>query len=98
MNKKLLNLVAVSTLALSLSACMDIQNALDMPTGKSQTTEISTDANGTKTTRISSTEVERDGEGHNKTVVKTKTTRDPKGLMNKTTTSQTRDSNEVEKK
>lgn len=98
MNKKLLNLVAVSTLALSLSACMDIQNALDMPTGKSQTTEISTDANGTKTTRTSSTEVERDGYGHNKTVVKTKTTRDPEGLMNKTTTSQTRDSNEVDKK
>jgi hypothetical protein len=42
--------------------------------------------------------VERDGYGHNKTVVKTKTTRDPKGLMNKTTTSQTRDSTEQEKK
>lgn len=98
MNKTLLNLAAVSALGLSLSACMDIQNALDMPTGKSEQTNSSTDSSGTKTTRSSSTEVERDGYGHNKTVVKTKTTRDPKGLMNKTTTSQTRDSVEEEKK
>ena len=98
MNKKLLNLVAASAVTLSLAACMDMQNAFDMPTGKSEQTNSSTDSSGTKTTRTSSTEVERDGYGHNKTVVKTKTTRDPKGLMNKTTTSQTRDSAEEDKK
>jgi hypothetical protein len=98
MNKKLLNLVATSAVTISLAACMDMQNAFDMPTGKSEQTNSSTDSSGTKTTRTSATEVERDGTGHNKTVVKTKTTRDPEGLMNKTTTSQTRDSAEEDKK
>ena len=91
MNKPLITLLTVSTLMLSLSACMDMKNAMDMPDGKSEKMSSSTDANGTTTQRQYSTETDTDETGHKKTIVKSKVTKDPKGLFNKTTTTQTRD-------
>jgi len=89
--KKYSTLIAVSVLALVLSACMDKRSALDNPPGTYERTTSSTDANGTTTERKSSTEVSEDRYGNKKAVVKTKTTKDPKGLLNKTTTSESKE-------
>jgi hypothetical protein len=91
MQNKTATIIALSALALGLNACMDMKNAMDTPDGKYENTSSSTDANGTSTTRQSSSEVGTDAQGHKHSVIKTKTTKDPKGLMNKTTTSQTRE-------
>lgn len=91
MKKKIATIVALSTLTLGLNACMDMQNAMDTPDGKYEKTTSSTDANGTQTTRQSSSEVGTDAQGNKHSVTKTKVTKDPKGLLNKSTTSQTRE-------
>ena len=91
MKKKAATIFALSALALGLNACMDMKNAMDTPESKYENTTSSTDANGTKTTRQSSSEVGTDAQGHKHSVTKSKVTKDPKGLLNKSTTSQTRD-------
>jgi hypothetical protein len=88
MEKNLTMLVAIS--ALALGACTEERTALDRAPGKYERTTVSTDAEGTTTKRESSTEVDVDDEGHKKAVVKSKTTKDPKGLLNKTTTSESK--------
>ena len=90
MEKKVSGLVALSVLAFSLSACMH-DSVLNNPPGKYERTTSSTDANGTTVENQSSTDVSVDNKGKKKAVVKSKTTKDPKGLFNKTTTQ----SNEV---
>ncbi len=85
MEKKLSTLVAVSALALGLSACATTWPA----PGKYEKTTSSTDANGTTIERKTSTKVDVDEYGNKNAVVKSKTTRDPKGLLNKSTTSKT---------
>ena len=84
-------IVALSALTFGLSACMDLQNALDTSQSKYENTSSSTDANGTEITRQSSSEVGTDAQGNKHSVIKTKVTKDPKGLLNKSTTTQTRD-------
>ena len=91
MKKNMVTIITLSALALSLNACMDIQNAMDTPESKYENTSSSTDANGTQTTRQSSSEVGTDAQGNKHSVIKTKTTTDPKGLLNKSTTTQTRE-------
>lgn len=91
MKKNIVTIVTLSSLAFSLNACMDIQNALDTPENKYENTSSSTDSKGTETTRQSSSEIGTDAQGNKHSVIKTKITTDPKGLMNKSTTSQTRE-------
>ena len=91
MKNNITTILALSALALGLNACMDMQNAMDTPESKYENTSSSTDAKGTKTTSQSSSEVGTDAQGNKHSVIKTKTTKDPKGLMNKSTTSQTRE-------
>lgn len=86
MKKKLFTLVALSALTFGLSSCTEVQNALNMPPGKYEKTVKSTDDKGTTTERNSSTEVEVDEYGNKSAVIKSKTTTDPEGLFNKTTT------------
>lgn len=88
MKKTLSTLVTVSALALSLSACQD--SVLNTPPGKYEKTTSSTDAHGTTTEQQSSTDISVDAQGNKKAVVKSKTTKDPKGLFNKTTTDQSK--------
>jgi hypothetical protein len=96
MQNKLSDLVALSVLALgsalalSLGGCAQEQNALDKPSGTYEKTVTSTDASGTTTQKQSSTVVSEDSDGNKKAVIKSKTTQDPKGLLNKTTTSQSK--------
>lgn len=80
-----------ATCALSsfmLGACTQEQTALNKPPGTYETTTKSTDASGTTTERKASTDVSVDQYGRKTAVVKSKTTEDPKGLFNKTTTNQ----------
>jgi hypothetical protein len=53
--------------------------------GSYDSTETSTDAKGTTTVKESTTVVTVDEYGNRKETVTSKTSRDPKGLMNKTT-------------
>lgn len=76
--------------ALLAGACSQEQSALHRAPGTYKETTSSTDAQGTTTRRTTSTEVKVDDEGRKSAVVETKTTRDPKGLFNKRTVSETR--------
>jgi hypothetical protein len=86
MTKKLFTVMAVLTLALGLTACTE--NLLDNPPGRYENSITFTDADGTTTERRSSTQIAVDEYGRRKAIVKSTTTKDPKGLFNKTTTSQ----------
>jgi hypothetical protein len=88
MKKTVYTLVTVFALALGLAACTPEQSALNKAPGTYEKTTSSTDANGTTTEQKNSTEVSEDKAGNKKAVVKSKTTKDPKGLLNKTTTSE----------
>ncbi|MBL0319283.1 MAG: hypothetical protein IPP74_08355 [Alphaproteobacteria bacterium] len=92
-------LTALSVLALTLSACAEDRpqrTVLDQAPGTYERTVSSTDAQGTTTEKQSSTEVSVDKTGKKKAVVKSKTTKDPKGLFNKSTTNETEQ--EIEEK
>ena len=91
MKTNFFTIIALSAAAFGLNACMDIKNAMDTPESKYENTSSSTDASGTQTTRQTSSEVGTDAQGNKHSVIKTKVTSDPKGLMNKSTTTQTRD-------
>lgn len=73
----------------ALAACTPEHRAETMPPGKYESMTKTTDDNGTTITRQEATEVDVDEEGNKTAVVKTKTTKDPKGLFNKRTTSET---------
>jgi hypothetical protein len=90
MKKHLLTLAAIAVAGVTLSACAPERTALDLPPGKYENTTESTNRYGTKTERNSSTEVYVDKYGNKKAVIESETTRDPKGLFNKTTTSKTK--------
>ncbi len=89
MNTKLPTLLALSVLALGTSACTQEDRVMQSAPGTYEKTVTSTDGNGTTVQRKSSTEVEVDEYGNKKATIKSKTTNDPKGLFNKTTTSKT---------
>lgn len=87
MTKTLTTLLATSAIALALGACQN--RVMDSPPGSYERTTSYTDSDGTTRERQSSTDVTVDEQGRRKSVVKTKSTTDPKGLFNKSTTSQT---------
>ena len=91
MKKKITTILALSSIAFGLNACMDMKNAMDNAESKYENSSSSTDARGTKTTSQSSSEIGTDAQGNKHSVIKTKVTTDPKGLLNKSTTSQTRE-------
>lgn len=91
MNMNTATVAMLCALGLMLNGCMDVKDALDTPESKYENTSSSTDANGTETTRQTSSEVGTDAQGNPHSVIKTKVTKDPKGLLNKSTTTQTRD-------
>lgn len=90
MKKTFFALIAAGTLALAVTACTHESNAANLPPGEYEKTTRSTDAHGTTTVRKSYTDVEVDEYGNKRAVVETKTTKDPRGLFNKRTTSQTK--------
>ncbi len=82
-----LSVLAVFAAALTLSACHETTPVTTLPPGKYEKTTSSTDANGTTVTRDRETNVTVDEYGNKRAVVESKTTKDPKGLFNKTTSS-----------
>lgn len=98
MNKKLPILAAVSVLTLGLAGCMENHRSMmNKPEGKYDSTETSTDSKGTTTVKQSTTEVVVDANGNRKEIITSKTSRDPKGLWNKTTTKKTSQTTEENK-
>lgn len=86
--KKAFTLIAVSAVALTLAACGSSKST-DLPPGHYEKTYKSTNAYGTETTQKRETDVYYDEYGNKKARVEAETTKDPKGLFNKTTTSKT---------
>ena len=72
---------------LSLSACSSPTN---LPAGHYSKTQKSTDARGTEVEKTTNTNVYYDENGNKRAVQETETSRDPKGLFNKSTSSSTR--------
>lgn len=85
MNKNLTTVVVISALALTLGACTPEQRLSGRSPGSYESTETITDANGTTIVKQSTTEITVDEYGNKKEVITSKVTKDPKGLMNKTT-------------
>ncbi len=86
MNKNIPTIITVSALALALGACTPEQRIYHKGPGSYQSTETSTDSNGTTTVKDSTTLVTVDKDGNRKETITSKTSRDPEGLGNKTIT------------
>jgi hypothetical protein len=85
MNKNLPTIITISALVLALGACTPEQRMSHRAApGSYDSTETSTDDKGTTTVKESTTVVTVDEYGNRKETVTSKTSRDPKGLMNKT--------------
>ncbi len=90
MKKQLFTLSIIAALTSGLVACNSADTAATtMAPGTYEHKSSSVDAAGTKTTTKQQTVVGEDVNGNKSAVVKTKTTQDPKGLMNKSTTKST---------
>ena len=86
---KLLPVIALTVAAMTATACSEEKSALNLPPGKYENTEKSTDSRGTDVKKDTTTEVGYDAYGNKTAVTKTKTTHDPKGLFNKSTSTKT---------
>ena len=89
MQKELSALFVVCALAFGLGACMD-QGVLAKPPGQYSSSTTETDANGTTVSQKSDEDVYVDANGNKKAVVSKKTTTDPRGLFNKSTSTSTK--------
>jgi hypothetical protein len=89
MKIKFMTLAAISTLTLGVSACMENQGVLSKAPGNYESTTSTTNSNGTNVSRDTQTDVTVDRYGNKNAVVETKTTTDPEGLFNKSTTTNT---------
>lgn len=89
MKKILAIFVTTSAIALILSACAFDQSVSNKGSGSSVSTESSTDATGTTTITTTTTDIKMGADGRNKETIVSKTSTDPKGFMNKSTTSET---------
>ncbi len=89
MTIKTMPLMVAAITLLALPACTGSQRTTDLPPGKYESETSSVNADGTKTTRSTTTEVEQDSDGDKSATTETKTTRDPKGLFNKQTSTST---------
>ncbi|MFZ4125146.1 MAG: hypothetical protein ACOYJ2_03630 [Rickettsiales bacterium] len=84
MNKSFPTIITVSALALVLGACTPEQRMYHKSPGSYESTETNTDAQGTTTVKTSTTDVTIDKNGHRTETITSRTSRDPKGLGNKT--------------
>ncbi len=97
MKNRLTLLATVSVLAFGISACDNSrQRASALPEGEYEQTSTMVDSQGTKTVKKVSSDVDVDRDGDKKVVVESKVTKDPKGLLNKTTVSKTKGVTETE--
>lgn len=85
MSANIITALALAGTTFIVTACMSHQENQLPPEGHYKSHSSKTDASGTTYTTKKSTDVEVDEYGHKKAVVKTKTTKDPKGFFNKET-------------
>jgi len=85
--------IAAST-GLSLAGCAAERRAIMHAPGSYESTESYTDPKGTTTSNKTNTDVSVDSRGRRKQSITSETSRDPRGLMNKTTTKKTSTSTE----
>ena len=90
MTKPFLTLMAVSASLLSLGACTTTSNPTSLPPGEYKTNSTSTSSDGTNYSTEKTTNVQVDKYGNKKATVKTETTTDPEGLLNKRTSTSTK--------
>ena len=83
--KKTLALLGLPLVALTLSGCM-ANDPTNLPPGKYDQSSKSIDSRGTARETDKTTDVYYDKYGKKKATVDTKTSTDPEGLFNKTTT------------
>lgn len=83
---KTLALIAMTTAALGLAACSSTMNPAYKAPGKYETSTKTKTSSGTTYKTYKTTDVEVDEYGNRKATVETSTTKDPEGLMNKSTT------------
>ncbi len=83
--KKIFTLLTMSLAGMSLPGCMYMEPTT-LPPGQYEHTSKSVDSQGTERKEQSSTEVYYDEYGNKKMAVDKKTSTDPKGLFNKSTT------------
>lgn len=84
MNKILIT-GALTLISMSISGCT--QDGTDLAPGKYESKTSSTDSSGTTTEQKKVTDVTVDEYGNKTAVIKSKTTKDPRGLFNKSTSS-----------
>ncbi len=83
--KNSLALLSLSLVALALSGCMRDDPRM-LPPGRYDKSSSSIDSQGTTREQKSSTDVYYDEHGHKKATIDRKTSTDPEGLFNKSTT------------
>jgi hypothetical protein len=88
MMHKTFKILATTAVLLSVAGC-DTGSALNLAPGKYEKSTSTVTPNGTAVTQDNQTTVGYDSYGNKKAVVQTKTTQDPPGLFNKTTTGTT---------
>lgn len=89
MTKHLPILSALLFAGAGLGACSDRHSSLDLQPGRYETSTKSTRPNGTDVEQKDSTIVGYDSYGNKRAVMQSTTTRDPPGLLNKSTTRKT---------
>ncbi len=80
--------LATLTIVLAIAGCM--WSPKDRPPGEYTSTHTSTNAAGTETTKTTKTNVYYDQNGNKRATEETDSSRDPEGLMNKTTSKSTK--------
>jgi len=85
MKKQITAAFAITLIALGLTACGPTSRA----PGTYESESTTYDSNGTKYEKDVKTDVTVDQYGNKKAVTKSKVTKDPKGLLNKSTTTKT---------
>lgn len=80
------SLILTCMAAASLLTACQPDRVTDLPPGTYERESSTTDAHGTTTERKNTTTVYEDPYGNKKAIVKQKTSKDPKGLLNKQTT------------
>jgi len=76
----------VATTSLTLAGCATERHSMQRAPGSYESNESFTDSKGTTTTNKTNTNVSIDSRGHRKQSITSESSRDPRGLMNKTTT------------
>lgn len=91
MRTKLAIASVLSASLFSMAACQATSpSPTNLPPGEYEKSTESVNKYGTKTATTTNTTVSKDAHGNKTAVVKQKTTKDPKGLFNKTTTTDTK--------